>query len=173
MWGRPRTAAQLVDRADLAGGKGRPARLVVVHPLPEDWGVLPAPEYVEKEMRGELHAKRPALDTTEDQPPASADFGSDERAASHSAEGGAPAVDTPSNVHVTETAKALERPAEIAPPTAQPLAPIIANAPRPDQPDGGYRSRRAMNEFRSMMARIQSGRADVRGPATKVPDHDS
>ena len=39
---------------DLAGSKGRPARLVVVHPLPEDWDVLPAPEYVEKEMRGEM-----------------------------------------------------------------------------------------------------------------------
>lgn len=41
---------------DLGHGKQRPARLMVVEPLPEDWDMLPRPDYVAAEARGELTA---------------------------------------------------------------------------------------------------------------------
>jgi hypothetical protein len=40
--------------ADLGRGPGFPSRLVVVRPLPDDWDVLPAPDYVDKVSRGDV-----------------------------------------------------------------------------------------------------------------------
>jgi hypothetical protein len=130
--------------ADWGGHRSRPARLMVVHPLPEDWDVLPDPAYVEAEARGELKlfiANKVAADTAE----AEAEYQAEQAAAQaeRAAREAAAAEAAP--------AAATEAGAPEPPPRRHPrlMPPIIANAPNPDREDGGYRGRRTIDEFKA------------------------
>ena len=133
--------------ADFGGGRSRPARLIVVHPLPDDWDVLPSADYVEKEMRGELPKpveRRPEAEGEEEEMQAGVDA-----AAAGEVEAATEAA-RPCDADASSSVVTAARPvAGQAAQSPQPVPPIIANAPRPDQPDGGYRSRRTINEFRT------------------------
>jgi len=172
---------------DLTRGKQRPARLMVVEPLPADWDVLPKPEYVEAEARGErrvcshppreevpprlrtcreeLARRKAALARGED--PDSydifgpsihdwpdADDGAEDAVGGEDAE---PAETAEAALDASEASAAAPAgspqaaPAASEPPLPRPrlMPPIIANAPNPDREDGGYRGRRAINEFKA------------------------
>jgi MarR family len=136
---------------DLGTGKGRPSRLVVVEPLPDDWDVLPNPEHVEAEARGELDAylRREA----EESKARCERERAEERKAEE--EGAEREARSESGEAPFETGRDADRAvieAQTAPPTPS-VPPIIANAPDPNHSDGGYRSRRAIYQFRAAAPR--------------------
>jgi hypothetical protein len=184
---RVQQAIALGLAADLGSGGTRPRRVVVMQPLPADWDVMPEPEYIEPEMRGELQqylnakaeAARPAEEAawaarqeaarqeiaerkrTRHAPKFPEDFESEERIAARRAElerAEALRAALGGTEQAEEAGDASEggEPAASDDTSTQAVPEIIRNAPRPDQPDGGYRSRRAISQFRT----ARSGETD-------------
>ncbi len=135
---------------DLGRGPAFPSRLVVVQPLPDDWDVLPLVEHIEADLErggGRLQPVNRERDGEgeRENPLASATVDAD--APVSIAEPDAAAEGAPTSIPSipSDPGPALTPPAAPPPPVPE----IIANAPRPDQPDGGYRGRRAIYAYRA------------------------
>ena len=160
-----RRVAKAIDLglvADLGRGNGFPSQLVVVHPLPDDWDVLPPADVIQEAMESGLITMEDYARRRQEREQEKAK--AEEAAASEAAAPAPESVDAASDAPGTPGPAPLPAPEPTAPPQAIPE--IIANAPQPDEPDGGYHGRRAITAYRAAIEQIQQS-PDTGTPAQR------